>query len=296
MKHVSLMVMAMLMVVDSTVICVIHYHVRIAMIMNVVISDAMTLALMSMSVCTISTSTYPWVLKATTEQMKQALVDHGPMDASMGMIGTFTDNIYSCTSNSYINHGVLIVGYDDADGGYWIVKNSWGTGWNDAGYFKVRYDTCSIENRVIYATAKPEYYDVMVYNEGGDTLYVSDFISETAVCWLKLEMPKDGLPTVVMPGGFSGFNIDVDAECVPVGVYTNTIHITSNDTDENRVDVAVTLTVNGGAPDLTLSTVSLSPAPLIAGVPITWEGTVVNEGNVSASASMLTLHTGAACV
>jgi C1A family cysteine protease len=35
-------------------------------------------------------------------------------------------------------HAVLVVGYDDAKG-RWIVRNSWGTGWGDGGYFYMPY-------------------------------------------------------------------------------------------------------------------------------------------------------------
>jgi hypothetical protein len=47
------------------------------------------------------------------------------------------------------------VGYNDA-GSYWIVRNSWGSGWNGDGYYKVGYGECAIENGVYYATAEPE--------------------------------------------------------------------------------------------------------------------------------------------
>ncbi|MGW4056962.1 C1 family peptidase [Amycolatopsis sp. NPDC004747] len=37
-------------------------------------------------------------------------------------------------------HALLVVGYDD-DGGYWIVKNSYGPAWGDGGFAKVSYTT-----------------------------------------------------------------------------------------------------------------------------------------------------------
>jgi hypothetical protein len=43
-------------------------------------------------------------------------------------------------------HAVIIVGYSDM-GGYWIVRNSWGSTWGPEsdGYFRVAYDNCAIQ-------------------------------------------------------------------------------------------------------------------------------------------------------
>jgi hypothetical protein len=87
-------------------------------------------------------------------QIKQTIVDTGPLSVAMGIGsgygGWFDGDIYRCTDDSGINHGVIIAGYDDA-GGYWIVKNSWGSGWNGNGYFKVGYGECAIEQHAVYA-------------------------------------------------------------------------------------------------------------------------------------------------
>ncbi len=38
-------------------------------------------------------------------------------------------------------HAILLVGYDDRkDGGCWIFRNSWGSGWGDSGYGYLPYD------------------------------------------------------------------------------------------------------------------------------------------------------------
>lgn len=58
------------------------------------------------------------------------------------------------------NHAVLLVGYGtDAETGedYWIVKNSWGTGWGEGGFFRIRrgVDECGIESIAVEVTVIP---------------------------------------------------------------------------------------------------------------------------------------------
>jgi putative hemolysin len=87
-------------------------------------------------------------------QIKQSVVDNGPLTVAMGYgsaYGGYWDgDIYRCTNDSGVNHGVVIAGYSDA-GAYWIVKNSWGPTWNGDGYFKIGYGECAIEQYAVYA-------------------------------------------------------------------------------------------------------------------------------------------------
>jgi uncharacterized repeat protein (TIGR02543 family) len=81
--------------------------------------------------------------------MKQALADGGPFQATMLVYGDFFDysgGVYRHTYGTLQGaHAVTIVGYNDSSG-YWIAKNSWGTGWGENGWFKIAYGQCSIDS------------------------------------------------------------------------------------------------------------------------------------------------------
>merc|ERR1711890_223689 len=52
-----------------------------------------------------------------------------------------------------LNHAVLLVGYNKSGSQhYWIVKNSWGSGWGTSGYIhmKMGENSCGIANMAMY--------------------------------------------------------------------------------------------------------------------------------------------------
>ncbi|MFZ5449109.1 MAG: C1 family peptidase [Thermodesulfobacteriota bacterium] len=89
-------------------------------------------------------SGWHWVTTTspTVDSLKNALVTYGPLVTTMDVYADFFNyrsGIYSYVSGSYQGgHAILLVGYDDA-GQYFIAKNSWGTGWGEAGYFRIAY-------------------------------------------------------------------------------------------------------------------------------------------------------------
>ncbi|XP_053417045.1 dipeptidyl peptidase 1 isoform X1 [Nycticebus coucang] len=102
--------------------------------------------------------------------MKLELVQHGPMAVAFEVYDDFLHyrrGIYHHTGlrdpfNPFelTNHAVLLIGYgtDSATGmKYWTVKNSWGTGWGEGGYFRIRRgtDECAIESIAVAATPIP---------------------------------------------------------------------------------------------------------------------------------------------
>jgi C1A family cysteine protease len=54
-----------------------------------------------------------------------------------------------------IDHAIQLTGYSPEQGGYWIVRNSWGADWGENGYIYLQYgyDTCGITYEVTGANA-----------------------------------------------------------------------------------------------------------------------------------------------
>jgi C1A family cysteine protease len=79
---------------------------------------------------------------ATADMIKNAIYTDGPVVAWFKVYSDFYSyhsGVYTHVTGTYDgNHFVLVTGYDDALDAF-IVKNSWGTTWGDAGYFKIAY-------------------------------------------------------------------------------------------------------------------------------------------------------------
>jgi len=62
----------------------------------------------------------------------------------------YKSGVFSNCNLTPLNHAVLLIGYEDS--GAWIVKNSWGTTWGEAGYIRLAGgNTCGIAQHAIVA-------------------------------------------------------------------------------------------------------------------------------------------------
>ena len=90
---------------------------------------------------------YIEIVEGSEEDLADKVSNYGvcsiAIDASHFSFQLYSSGIYnekSCSSTD-LDHGVGCVGYGSQDGkNFWIVRNSWGTGWGEKGYIRMIKD------------------------------------------------------------------------------------------------------------------------------------------------------------
>ncbi|MBN1638250.1 MAG: T9SS type A sorting domain-containing protein [Ignavibacteriales bacterium] len=108
------------------------------------------------------------ILPDNATTIKQMCYDYGAIYTNMFWYNTSYNSgnktyYWGGSSDSGTNHAVTIAGWDDskvtAGGtGAWLIKNSWGTGWGDNGYFWISYNDNCVNSSVSY------WHDAWTYN------------------------------------------------------------------------------------------------------------------------------------
>jgi C1A family cysteine protease len=114
--------------------------------------------------------------------IKNAIMTQGALSTSMYMDGAYYNSgtyTYYYSGTNVVNHGVTVIGWDDdkavpgAPGnGAWIIKNSWGTSFGQAGYFYVSYyDSRAVKEAAAFIDAVPvtDYVTIYQYDPLGQT-------------------------------------------------------------------------------------------------------------------------------
>ena len=89
-------------------------------------------------------------IDTSVNSLKAHLMTNGPIAVGMTVFSDFnyySGGCYDNMSSGSINHGVLLVGWDDSKcsgEGAWHIKNSWGTYWGESGYAWMKYGAADI--------------------------------------------------------------------------------------------------------------------------------------------------------
>jgi len=116
------------------------------------------------------------------ELIKTLVFENGPIASHIKATDLFKNwGAINHNPNSYypdfeitvgVNHVIVVLGWKDSssikNGGYWICKNSWDTGWGYDGFFNVEYGAIGIDkSMVVWVDYNPEDYDFQPVVETG---------------------------------------------------------------------------------------------------------------------------------
>ena len=91
----------------------------------------------------------------SVDSLKQAIYDYGPISVGIyanDAFHAYTGGVFNSCTTGPINHGVVLIGWDDNQGsdGVWFLRNSWGTSWGEDGYMKIEYGCCDVGYAACY--------------------------------------------------------------------------------------------------------------------------------------------------
>lgn len=88
-------------------------------------------------------ASYTQLKNPSTDAIKNAILSHGPIWTGVYVnfgFQYYTGGVFTGSSWGQQNHAVVITGWDDSQG-VWILRNSWGSGWGEKGYMRIKYGT-----------------------------------------------------------------------------------------------------------------------------------------------------------
>jgi len=121
-----------------------------------------------------------WSNTKDINKMKEMIVDNGPQITGMAVYKDFfsyAGGIYEHVTGDLAGyHCVCVVGYDDTNN-CWICKNSWGPGWGESGWFRIKYGQCGMQdvfgmwNMVVPTAAGQGYADYILVDYSFTSTY-----------------------------------------------------------------------------------------------------------------------------
>jgi hypothetical protein len=136
-----------------------------------------------------------WTSVAQTRELLKRRVLVRPIAVAMHVYPDFQyyqGGVYEHPGTDPVNHALLLIGWDDALSA-WIVKNSWSTGWGEAGYAYIHYDCCRLGSYA-HAITVPVISPLRIHHTPlADTLGTGPFDIEAIVTALQAPLQAGGV-------------------------------------------------------------------------------------------------------
>lgn len=95
---------------------------------------------------------------ADTQAIKNMMVQYGPIGSAIAADNAFMNSpagsVFKGSGSRDINHDIILCGWDDVKGA-WLLRNSWGTSWCDAGYQWIKYGANQVGTEAVWCVATP---------------------------------------------------------------------------------------------------------------------------------------------
>ncbi len=208
--------------------------------------------------CSLTFLDLEYATEENTDIIKTILLEEGPIAVALNVTEEFINywSIYHNPEKYYpdthepwgnmLNHIVMLVGWKDdtsiENGGYWIVKNSWGTDWGYDGFFNLEY--YALFFGMYYATASYDPESVNwppVADAGG--FYTGDASEEILFNGTASADPEDAIESYEWDfgDGSIGYGPTPAHSYDTIGVYSVSLTVTDSEgkssTDKTLVGV-----------------------------------------------------------
>lgn len=197
----------------------------------------------------------------SANDIRNALYAYGPVVATMYVYNDFfsyRSGVYSYTTGSFAGaHAVLAVGYDDALQAF-IVKNSWGSGWGEAGYFMIAYSEVTGKSKFGYsAMVYDGYLDNPVPDPTPDPTPDPDPDPDPELCSYELSSNGANFRTA---GGTGSFTIYAQGSCALTSLSAMSsaswVTITSTSAGSSNMTIYYSVDANTGPSRTTTITIA----------------------------------------